>query len=230
MSSVEPLCQSADRLQLCEGSANAADEEWVNSLTHGVGCALSLIAGAWLLRYVFQQGVTWLSLACLVYVVALIAVYAASTLSHCVFEPDWRSRFRAWDQGLIYLLITANFTPFATVYFDGSWHLITVVMWSLSIVGFVSKVAFHHRVDRVSLWLYLTLGWMAGLGYPKLIPVAPYEVLTLIVAGGLAYSVGSVLLANDHRFNFLHAGWHLLVIAGSTCHFVAVWKCIEATV
>ncbi len=204
-------------------------EEWVNGLTHALGFLLSLAGSVLLLRRAYHGGMTWYMLSCVVYCGALVAVYAASTMSHWVGSPVWRRRFRIWDQGLIFLLIVATFTPLTVAYLHGWWYLLTAFMWLLGLAGFVSKVACAHRIDRIALWLYLSLGWLSVLGLPELYRTAPLRVAILVLAGGLAYTFGAVLLMNDHRARYLHAGWHLFVILGGTCHYFAVYQYVVAT-
>ena len=199
------------------------EQEWANGLTHAVGCLIGL-AGAWiLLQQVAGRSTPGQLVACVVYCVSLIAVYAASTLSHWARSPAWRRRFRMWDQGLIYLLIAGTYTPIGVSCLDGWWHVVTVLMWGLAIAGFLSKTALAHRVDSVTLWLYLALGWLPAVIVPRWLAVVPPYGMALMLAGGLAYTLGSALLAHDHRAPFLHAGWHVAVILGSALHYWAIW-------
>lgn len=201
--------------------AKVADEEWANGLTHAIGFVASVVGGFYLLQAVINRGSPAEIIACGVYVASLVSVYAASTLSHWVMTPGWRHLFRTWDQGLIYLLIVGTYTPLAVAHVTGWWHIVTVCMWTIAICGFISKVAIQHRVDKISLWIYLALGWLPILVVPCF--SNDLAVLGWILAGGIAYSVGSILLINDHRAPFLHVGWHLFVMAGSAIHFYAVW-------
>ncbi len=204
------------------------DEEWANGLSHAIGSLLSVAASWWLLKRIIPEATPAQIVASVVYCFSLVGVYTASTLSHWTHSPVWRQRFRQWDQGLIYLLIVGTYTPFAVTCLDGWWHLVTVLMWTIALLGFISKVVLSHRVDSVSLWIYLFLGWLPVLIVPRFLTHGPPETLVLMVAGGLAYSVGSALLANDHRMRFLHVGWHLFVILGSVLHYWAVWSYLVA--
>jgi hemolysin III len=176
-----------------------------------------------------MRGSNWQIVSCLIYAGSLVAVYTASTLSHWVRSPGWKQLFRSWDQGLIYLLIAGTYTPIAVAYIRGWWHLITVLMWCLALAGFVSKVALRHRIEGITLWLYLGLGWLPILGLPHILAVAPLGVCRLCAAGGVAYTLGSILLMNDHKAPYLHVGWHLLVIVGSALHFLVVWQYVVFT-
>lgn len=218
-----------DNLPHCPYAAKIAREEWANALSHGVGCALGLMASAVLLRRVFDAGSLPQLFGCSIYAASLVALFAASTMSHWVQEPSRKSYWRAWDQGLIYLLIAGTYTPLSICCFDGWWHLLTVAVWIVAIGGFVSKVGFRHRVEDTAVGLYLGLGWLAALGSPKMLASLPPWALGMTVAGGLTYTFGTALLANDHRAPFLHVGWHLLVIVASGFHFWAVWAIVAST-
>jgi hemolysin III len=219
-----PTCDSAESEPSAVLLVSRTDEEWANGLSHAIGWALSVIGTVTLLRHVFQGGSPAEIASCIAYGGSLVGVYSASTLSHWVRSPDWKHWFRSWDQGLIYLLIAGTYTPIAVAYLDGWWHLITVAMWTLAAGGFISKVALRHRVEGITLWLYLAMGWLPILGLPHLWTVAPSGLLLLMLAGGIAYTLGSVLLINDHRARYLHTGWHVFVILGSAIHFLVVWQ------
>jgi hemolysin III len=196
--------------------------EVVNAVTHAFGLLLSIVGAIVLMASARSHGDAYLVAACAVFSFALIAVYAASTLSHLPFGPpglmDW---FRRLDQGFIYLLIVGTPMPLAVVYLrTGWWFLFFAVMWTVALCGFFSKILFSHRLYGVALWIYVLLGWMPIVTVPWLVGVVPVAVLGWMLVGGLCYTCGTLFLANDTRHPFYHGVWHLFVIAGSTCHFV----------
>ena len=199
-------------------------EEIANSVTHGIGLILSLAGSLILLTRVLSQPDLWRLLGCGVFATALVAVYAASTLSHAVARPAWRRAFRILDQSCIYLLIVGTFTPFALEYLRfGWWWLFLLLMWAGALVGFLSKLLFFHRIDAVTIWSYLLLGWLPIIPAWIYLDLVPWGALTWILVGGLCYTAGTVFLILDHRRLHFHAIWHLFVLAGSTCHFYAVF-------
>lgn len=205
------------------------DEEWLNALTHGLGLLLALLATAALLKQAAGYPLYAVRVACWVYSLTLVAVYAASTASHWVQEPRWKHRLAVWDQAVIYLMIVGTFTPFASKYLvTGLWPVVPILMWCLAVAGFVSKVVFEHRIRGISFALYLGLGWLPVVTFPYLFWVAPLAGLGWGLAGGLAYSVGTICLAKDRCLPYLHTAWHLLVIVGSGCHWYAVWRYVLA--
>lgn len=198
-------------------------EEWANALTHGVGLALS-IGGAVLMAGVLaSHGDLWRSVGCGVYLASLVAVYAMSTLSHSFASPRWRTFFRQLDQGFIYLLIAATYTPFALAFLrTGLWWVLLGMVWAVAVYGFISKVFLAHRVESVSIWPCIVLGWLPIISAPALMNLVASAAFWWMLVGGLCYTVGTVFLICDSKVRHFHAVWHLFVIAGSTCHFLAI--------
>ena len=212
-----------------DAAARAAHQELVNAITHGFGLLLSLVAAVLLVRVVVARGDTWLVLGATVYSASLVAVYAASTLSHCVQRPRRRQLLRAWDQGLIYLLIAGTYTPFALAYLrTGWWWLLIVLMWVLALAGFVSKVVKQHRVEGISTLTYVVLGWIPMLGIGPVLSQAPPGAIFWAGVGAACYLVGILFLISDHKAIYLHAVWHIFVIAGSAFQFFGIYRCMVA--
>ncbi len=207
-------------------------EEIVNSITHGAAFVVSVIAGLYLTTRACMTGNVPIAAACAAYSLALIAVYGFSTLSHAIFDRSWRRFFRIMDQACIYLLITGTFTPFGVAYFlNTPWAVLLVLMWTLSIVGFLSKTIFAHRIFHVCIPLYVALGWMPVIAIGHLthlvrVGTMPVEGVAWVVIGGLCYTLGTPFLYLDRREYYFHSIWHLLVMAGSTCHFYAIHVCV----
>ena len=203
--------------------AVAERKELLNTLTHGAGLLLSIAAAIILLRTSFAQGDIWRVLGCSVFGGALIAVYAASTLSHLVSHRHWKHWFRMLDQGLIYILISASYTPFALAFLrQPLWWLFLGVMWAGALCGFVSKVFFVHRINAVTVWSYLLLGWLPIVPALTTTGLVPIPALSWLATGGVCYTLGTVFLILDLQRYHFHAIWHLWVIVGSTCHFLSV--------
>lgn len=198
-------------------------QEITNSVTHGIGLILSLLGAIVLIAMVRGHRDVWRMAGCGVYVTSLVAVYTASTLSHSAFDPRWRGLFRILDQGFIYVLIAATYTPFSLVYLRSwPWWLFLAAMWAVALFGFFSKVLFAHRVEAVSVWIYVVLGWMPVISAPSLIGIVPGIALWWMLVGGMCYTVGTLFLIYDKKVEYFHAIWHLFVIAGSALHFVAI--------
>jgi hemolysin III len=203
--------------------ARSVADEIANTVTHAIGLVMSLIGAVILIATVWRDADIWLAIGCSVYALSLIAVYAASTLSHWCSEPVWRQRFRALDQGVIYLLIVGTFTPFVVAYLrSGPWLAYLGLLWAIALGGFISKVFLSHRVESVSLWLYLALGWMPVMAVKPLLGTVAPPGLWWMLIGGVCYTLGTLFLIFDQRVPYFHAIWHLCVIAGAACHFSSI--------
>lgn len=194
-------------------------EELLNTITHGLGLVLS-VWGTVAIIAAARSIEIGLAIGCGVYAISLIAVYAISTLSHAVQQPRSKHRLRAWDQGVIYLLIAGTYTPFACVYMPSPVRWVVLAgLWSFAIGGFLSKVIWQHRVVAFKAHSYVLFGWLPALTMMHLVSLACF---TWMAVGGLIYTIGTVFLALDREVRFFHATWHLLVVAASACHYYAI--------
>jgi hemolysin III len=207
-------------------------EERLNVATHGLGFCASVVGTVFLLRAVSRDGGTWEFAGCLIYAVTLASTYAVSTLSHLFRSPHWRPGFRAADQAIIFLFISGTFTPIACRWLrDGLWWTLMMAMWGVAFAGFVGKALYGHRVHlgTVSTGLYLLLGWMPVVVAWHLATTASLGLVAWIVGGGLCYTLGILFFHYDARVPYLHAAWHLMVVAGSTCHYFGIlFYCTQA--
>jgi len=197
-------------------------EEFANFVTHGIGFVLS-VAGVAVMTAVLGNGDAWRVAGCSIYLASLMGVYLMSTLSHSFESPRLRSLFRALDQGTIYLLIAATYTPFSMAYLHTvTWFVLLTVVWAIALWGFCSKVFFAHRLESVSMWPCLVLGGIPFISIPSLIGVVSIAALWWMLLGVACYTFGLVFWLNDHRVRHFHAVWHVLVMAGSACHFIGI--------
>jgi hemolysin III len=160
---------------------------------------------------------------CLVFVFSAVSVFTASALSHhLIHDPILLRRLRAWDQGLIYVMISGTYTPLVWRFADDSLQIpLLIGVWIAAAVGFHSKVIAEHRVNGIATITYLLLGWVPALG---LVTKVPGELLLWMAAGGVIYTCGVALLLNDARVKYFHAGWHLCVVTAAACHFWAIYQ------
>ncbi len=204
------------------GVGIAIAEETANQLTHGVGLLLSLVGAVVLIESARRQCDPLQFVGCCVYAVSLVALYAASTLSHSFRSPALRHFFRMLDQVCIFLLIAGTFTPFALSYFRHGWLWgLTLAMWGLTCLGIFFKVCFS-RLRNVATGAYVLLGWIPMIAVRELTRFVPVGCLLLIFAGGLLYTAGTLFLARDERVPYFHAVWHIFVVSASICHYCAV--------
>lgn len=196
------------------------EERW-NALSHGLGVALSLVGASVLVTLAAVRGDGHRLAAAIVFGVALVLLYVASTLYHAIPHPPSKARLKVFDHCAIYLLIAGTYTPFALVGLRGRGGLgLLAAMWALALVGVVCKWFWTGRFKRLSTALYLAMGWAAVWVAKPLMEVLSPATLGWLLAGGLAYSAGTVFYLS--RRPYAHAAWHGFVLAGSLCHFVAV--------
>jgi hemolysin III len=198
-------------------------EELANSITHGIGLILSVI-GAVIMVVALGHDDFWRAAGCGVYLASLITVYAMSTMLHSCQTPRWKSFFRALDQGSIYLLVAATYTPFSLAYLRTSvWWILLVMIWGVALNGFLAKVLFAYRVEAPSIWPCVLIGGIPFISTPTLLSVISIGALWWMLVGVVCYVVGLVFWINDQRVRHFHAVWHVFVIAGSTCHFMGIY-------
>ena len=201
-------------------------EELLNSITHGIGLALSIAGFVALLILAITRGTGWQIASCAIYGTTLVVLYAASTLYHGIPVPTLKRLFRILDHSAIYLLIAGTYTPFLLVNLRGplGWTLLAIV-WTLAAAGILLKFWFVERLPILSTLVYLLIGWLALIAIKPLIAAVPHSGLAWLLAGGALYSFGVVFYASK-KIPYAHAIWHVFVIAGSICHYVAVLLCV----
>jgi hemolysin III len=205
-----------------EPGENKPDDEHANLLTHGLGLLLSIVASSLLMLVVARHGDMRVIVSCAVYCSSLVSLYAASTLSHMFTDLAWRRFFRMLDQACIYLLIAGSFTPIAVFcLWHGWWPLLLIAMWVLALLGVMMVIRFGN-LPPMARFTYGILGWLPVISLKALFDAAPLSIVVWFVAGGAFYSLGTLLLRYDERIRYLHAVWHMFVIAGSACHYVAI--------
>ena len=199
------------------------DRRWelANALTHGVGVVASLVGGAVLVAGAAAYGDTWKVASSAVFATTLVLLYTASTLYHAARSPKVRARLQVFDHCAIYLLIAGTYTPFTLLGLRGGWGWsLFGVAWGLAVAGVVFKLFFTGRFPRVSTAIYLGMGWMVVVAAAPMLEALSPTTIAWLVAGGLAYTGGTAFYHN--RRPYAHAVWHLFVLAGSVCHYVAV--------
>jgi hemolysin III len=201
-------------------------EELLNSITHGIGLALSIAGFVVLLVLAATKGSAWQIVSCAIYGTTLVALYAASTLYHGIPIPTVKHVFKILDHSAIYLLIAGTYTPFLLVNLRGPWGWTLLgIVWTLALAGIAFKFWFVDRVPILSTLVYLAMGWLALIAIKPLIAAVPHSGLAWLLAGGALYSFGVVFYASK-KIPYAHTIWHVFVIGGSICHYVAVLLCI----
>lgn len=200
----------------------AFHEEVANSITHGVGLALSVIGLGVLIVLACLYGSALHIASCSVYGATLVILYTASTLYHSFRSPRIKHIFKIIDHCAIYLLIAGTYTPFTLVMLRGGWGWsLFGIIWMLTFVGIIFKLFFVNKFQIISTIIYVLMGWLAIVAIKPMLQMIPTGCILWLVAGGLFYTIG-VLFFAWHKIPYNHAIWHVFVVAGSVCHFFAV--------
>ncbi len=197
-------------------------EEIANSVTHGVGALLSIVGATVLIVLSAFTHDPIRIVAAIVYGVSLVLEYTASTLYHALPQPKAKHVFKILDHSGIYLLIAGTYTPFmlVTLQNDGGWWMAAGI-WALALIGIVVEGFWAYRPKWLSAGVYLLMGWLAIFAITPIVAnLAPAGVV-LLVAGGIAYTIGTPFYVFK-KVPYFHMVWHLLVMAGSALHFMAV--------
>jgi hemolysin III len=155
-----------------------------------------------------------------------ILLYLSSTLFHSLGHTRAYRTLRSLDHGSIYLLIAGTYTPMTLLGLRGGlgWTLFAIV-WGCAAVGVLVKAFFVGRFEVLSTAMYLAMGWLCVGAIKSMYLALAHPVFILILAGGVCYSVGVIFYASQRKY--MHFVWHLWVLAGSACHFAAVWVMVR---
>jgi len=213
-----------DRKEPPSGGGYSLGEEIANSITHGAGLVAS-IAGAALLLFIVARhhDPLWLA-ADAVYAASLIILYTASTLYHAIPNRRAKRVFRVMDHAAIYVLIAGTYTPFALLNLRGAWGwALSAGAWALAVIGVIFTALIRHRLSRATTVIYVAMGWMGVIAAkPAFDHLSAWAIIWLL-GGGLLYTAGTLFYAWE-RLRYGHAIWHVFVLGGSICHYVAVLR------
>lgn len=197
-------------------------EEVANSISHGLGLVLAIVAAPILVIAAVRAGNVPFIVGVSVFGGTMVLLYLASTLYHSLTHEAAKNICRLFDHTAIFLLIAGTYTPFSLGVLRGPWGWsMLAVVWTLAIVGITLKINKRTRHSRISIVLYVIMGWLAVVAVKPIVMLIPVPGILLILAGGIAYTGGLAFFASE-RIRYNHFIWHLFVIAGTTCHFFAV--------
>ena len=215
----------SDELRVSPKRMQSAGEELANSISHGIGLCAALI-GAPILLLEARRSSPGFFLGAVIFAVTLSMLYLGSTLYHAWPQTRAKSVLRTLDHSAIFLLIAGTYTPFTLGPLRGLWgSSILAIVWALAIFGVILKATRGaSRHPKLGMTLYLGTGWLALIAVRPMMLAIPSAALFWLVAGGVAYTTGVLFFVNQ-RLRYSHFIWHLFVLAGSSCHFLAVLSC-----
>ncbi|NRB23963.1 hemolysin III family protein [Shewanella sp.] len=218
----ESLGQQAS-IASVDSSGYSPKEEMANSISHGLG----IVAGIFGLVLSLGKGQQTLDsvqlFGLVIYCASIILLFSCSTLYHSISSPVWKHRLKIADHCAIYFLIAGTYTPLMLIALEGSKaNIILIAIWSLAFGGVLFETLFINRFKKLSLTLYLVMGWLCATVMSELIDSMTALGFQLLILGGLFYTFGVIFYVGK-RIPFNHAIWHLFVLAGAVSHFLCVY-------
>ncbi len=202
-------------------------EERANAASHALGCVLALLAMPALAEQVDAARHPLRELGVNVFVASMVLMYLVSAVYHAVPVGEAKRWLRKCDHAVIFIFIAGSYTPFALAALQrGEGGGTLAAVWCVAILGMLLKLGNRLQHRLVSTLLYLAYGWLVAAVAQPMLAALPPPGLQLLVAGGVAYSLGSLFFLLDRRMPYSHLVWHLFVITGSTCHFLAVQELV----
>lgn len=202
-------------------SSYSKKEEILNSISHGLGVLLSIPATLLLVHKALLKGSTIELVSYIIFGVSMFCLYAASTIYHA--WPTHKSSLKKLDHSSIFLMIAGTYTPVALIAIGGKlgW-VIFFVEWGFALFGILFKIYFVHRFARLSLFVYLGMGWLAIIFYEPMLNYITMNGFFLLLAGGLSYTIGTYFYKNK-KIRYNHAIWHVFVMGGSLFMYLTIY-------
>ena len=201
-------------------------EELIHALTAGLGIIACAVAIPWLAWV--SAGDAARMVAALVFGASALAMFVTSVVYHSAREPERKLVLRKFDHAAIYLLIAGTYTPITLVAMRNTWGWVLFgAIWALAVFGIVAKTAVGFRFPKLSVFLYLAMGWLCIIAIRPVADSLTSTELAWVIAGGVVYTAGVPFYVWKSR-RYTHAVWHLFVLGGVACHFAAVLSVVSA--
>jgi hemolysin III len=200
-------------------------EELWNVLTHGLGAVIYLAGFVFLLFNFNSELVS--PIYVVIYGLSLILLFSASTIYHYATNPSYKRHLRKLDHISIYVLIAGTYTPICmSVLAESRGLYIFIAVWSIALIGLILKLFFTGKFEKISLLLYLVMGWLVVIDFETLTQSISTEALLYLILGGVFYT-GGVVFYVMHKLKYHHVIWHVFVLLGSLFHFLMVYEIIK---
>jgi len=204
------------------GKPYTVREENMNILTHWTGVILVCLGSGCLLTLSVLTDSATKIVSMSIYSFSMITLYCASTLYHSVNEESVKKKLKVFDHASIYLLIAGTYTPFLLINLKGATGItLFIIVWTIALLGITAKIFFLNKLKKISLAVYLAMGWIIVFAVKPLIDATSITGLVFLASGGLFYSFGVYFYIRKDK-EFYHAIWHVFVLLGTITHFFAV--------
>lgn len=199
-------------------------EELLNSISHGVGAIFGIVATVLCLVKAANSGDPWRTVSSAIFGVTVLLLYLMSCLYHALKVNKAKRVFRVIDHCTIFLLIAGTYTPFTLVTLRGTigWWLFGIV-WGMAILGITLNAVNLKKFSRVSVACYLVMGWAILAAFQPLAEALAPGGISLLIWGGVAYTVGAILYGIGAKVKYFHSVFHFFCLAGTVLHFFAVY-------
>ncbi|WP_303811693.1 hemolysin III family protein [Apibacter mensalis] len=200
-------------------------QEILNTISHGMGIVLGVVGLIFLLVKNNNSSI-YSTLSIWTFGLSLIILYTSSTIYHFFVNENWKKKARVLDHMSIFLLIAGTYTPICLITLEKSsgWTLFTIV-WTIAALGIIMKIFLTGKVDKLSLLLYLVMGWLLVFDIKNIANSMTSQALLFLVLGGVLYTLGTIFYARD-KMPYAHFIWHLFVLGGSASHYAMVYYII----
>lgn len=211
-----------DPRHLAGASQYSVGEEIASSIVHGLGIVFGIVGLTLNLVFSGMQGDMYKVVASIIYGLAMILEYTASTLYHSIPHPKAKHVFKILDHAAIYLLIAGTYTPFCLVPLrDQGGIPLLITIWAIALAGMSFEAFWVYRPKWVSVVVYLIMGWMVVFSIGDLVNTLDPTGVWLLIGGGLCYTIGTAFYVLK-KVPYLHAVWHLWVLAGTVLHYFSI--------
>ncbi len=201
-------------------------EEIANGITHGLGVIFGIVALTILLVFSIKKGEPLSIVSFSIYGACIILMFLSSTLYHSIPNENIKKILRVFDHSSIYLFIAGTYTPIALLTMDGYIRIgVLVAVWSIALFGIIFKITTYKKMDKfkkISLGLYLGMGWIAVFTVKPIIQTASLKFFIWILIGGLIYTLGTIFYSMK-KLPYSHAIWHVFVLGASVVHFLGIF-------
>ncbi|MFS1663779.1 PAQR family membrane homeostasis protein TrhA [Streptococcus sp. zg-JUN1979] len=197
-------------------------EEVANSVTHAIGSLAMLILLPYTAIYSFQHYGLVESIGMSIFVISLFLMFLSSAIYHSMsYNSPQKYVLRIIDHSMIYIAIAGSYTPVA-LSLVGGWlgYTIIILQWGTTVFGILYKIFAKRINEKFSLFLYLMMGWLVIFILPALITKTSLTFLMIMLAGGLAYTIGAVFYARGRAYD--HMIWHLFIMLASALHYMGI--------
>ncbi len=201
-------------------------ERFADNVVHVAGVAFGVAGAATLMAAAIGTSPARDIAGLAIYSAGLIGMFIASAIYNLVREPILKERLRRLDHAAIFLMIAGSYTPFALIKIGGGTGLaLLAVVWGIACLGIAAKLWLPHRLERMSIALYLAQGWVIVFAIGPLVESVPQRSVVLLIAGGCIYTAGIVFHLLE-RMPFHNALWHVFVLGGAVSQFLSIYEAV----